>query len=216
MLLAVVAAGCDQQKSEAPAPAPAAVEETAAAEAPAEVAEVVEAIETPPAALEETAPAAEAPAEEIEVIEAVETPPVAEVEIAIVEGPIPVEGSPADETALTLEALAEKKFELRQVDGADYHAEQRPFISFDAQGLVVGKVCNNFRGPVKVEGGLLTLQSAAAATQMLCPVNGLSDLEAKLFDMLNQGAEISLEGAALTLKRGENVFVFEAATDLAE
>lgn len=116
---------------------------------------------------------------------------------------------------LTMEFLAHQKFTLWKVNEADYHHEQVPYIEFDGNSMISGKVCNTFRGPAELSGGVLTAKSLVA-TKMLCPVNGLDELETRLFAMLDSGAEISMNGSRLMLKQGGTILVFEADTKLAE
>ena len=126
--------------------------------------------------------------------------------------------SPADAagaSGLTLEFLNHQRFTLRKVNEADYHGEQVPFIEFGDHAMVLGKICNNFRGPGQLSGNVLTVKSIAS-TKMLCPVNGLDELETRFFDMLNNGTEISMDGSSLTLKQGGSVLVFEANTGMSD
>lgn len=110
---------------------------------------------------------------------------------------------------LTMAFLAHQKFTLAKVNGADYKGEQTPFIMFDEDSIVSGRICNNFRGPGKLDGSVLTVEPIAS-TRMLCDFEGLSELENRFFDMLSQGAEISMDGSRLIFKQGGSVLVFEA------
>ena len=126
---------------------------------------------------------------------------------------------PSDEPSsgggLTMAFLAHQKFTLKKVNGADYHGQQTPFIEFGDNAMVSGKVCNTFRGPGQLAGSVLTVQSMIS-TKMLCPVDGLDELETRFFSMLEQGAEISMNSSQLSFKQGGTVLVFEANTSVGE
>jgi len=119
----------------------------------------------------------------------------------------------AGASGLTLKFLAHQRFTLTRVNEADYRGEQRPFVEFGEQGLVSGKICNNFRGPGQLNNGVLTVE-AMASTRMMCPSGGLNELETRFFNILSQGAELSMEGSSLIFKQGGNVMVFTADTRL--
>ena len=123
--------------------------------------------------------------------------------------------SSAATPGLTMEFLAHQKFALKKINEADYHGEQTPFIEFGDNAMVSGKVCNTFRGPGQLADGVLTVKSMAS-TRMLCPVGGLDELENRFFNMLEQGAAISMDGPRLTFKQGGTVLVFEADASITE
>ncbi|UQZ89349.1 hypothetical protein C4J81_09125 [Deltaproteobacteria bacterium Smac51] len=154
-----------------------------------------------PAPAETAAPAAE-PAVPAEAV-----PPPAEPEAAPA-----VSGTDA---GLTPEFLTHQKFTLKQVNGAAYDKEMVPFIEFGENFLVLGKVCNNFRGPGELKDGVLTVREAAS-TRMACPDEDLSRLENSMLKMLENGARISMEGSSLFLREGDNTLIFEAAATTAD
>lgn len=121
------------------------------------------------------------------------------------------EESDGDQAAsgLTEDFLIKQKFALKNINNAEFTGERVPFLAFEENFLVIGRVCNNFRGPGKLVNGILTV-GPIMSTKMACLNDGLGQMENQLFQMLEGGAEISMNGALLTLKQGDQVLTFEA------
>ena len=100
------------------------------------------------------------------------------------------------------EDLLHRRFTLAKVDGEDFSVEepaQRPDIEFNEGFQIIGRVCNRFRGPARLEGGKLIAENLAAS-RMHCIQPELNDLEQLFFAMLSAGADIVLsENGELTL-----------------
>ena len=122
--------------------------------------------------------------------------------------------APSAGGGLTREFLTGQKFVLKTVGGVEFQGENIPVLEFGDNFLVSGKICNNFRGPGELTEGRLTVK-AIASTRMACPNVVLGDLETGLFQALESGVDISMDGTDLSLKYGDTVLVFQAQTGLA-
>lgn len=142
----------------------------------------------------ETAPAASEPAE---VFPDTENVP---------EVPAPSAGTAE---GLTKDFLIGQKFVLKTVNGVEFQGEMVPVLEFGDSFLVSGKVCNNFRGPGELADGRLTVQ-AIASTKMACPGDVLGGLESSLFQALEAGLAITMNGADLFLQYDDTVLGFQA------
>ena len=119
---------------------------------------------------------------------------------------------PGSSVGLTESFLINQKFVLRKINEADFSgtsALPAPKLEFGEGFMVYGRVCNNFRGQGRLADGRLTVP-AVASTRMACVDDTFGQLENRLFTMLEKGAEITMNGAFLTLKEGETTLLFEA------
>lgn len=156
---------------------------------------------------------------------AVETPAPAEVQPEATPAAGEETEAAADAPAVPLDAealqgkLAHHNFVISLVDGQEFvvklpegaegQTRPRPNISFGEWPFAGGKICNNYRGQVEVEGGKLFLKNAAS-TMMLCGDSGLNELESLLYQMLEKGVEVSFgEDGSLTLTGDEHELTFE-------
>ena len=104
--------------------------------------------------------------------------------------------------------LAARKYVLQSVNGVAFSARERtPEIEFDENLRVAGQVCNRFMGQGTLRDGVLTVPEMAS-TMMLCADAQLNDMEGNLFEMLRQGADLSLRGNSLILRGGESAYEF--------
>lgn len=159
----------------------------------------------PPKPVDTPSPALEAPATPEALSDTETTPAVTET------APAPSAGSAA---GLNADFLTGQKFVLKTVNGAEFQGENIPTLEFGENFLVSGKICNNFRGPGELTEGRLVVK-AIASTRMACPNVVLGDLETGLFQALETGVDISMDGSDLFLKYADTVLVFQAQTDLA-
>ncbi|MDR1920255.1 MAG: META domain-containing protein [Candidatus Adiutrix sp.] len=118
--------------------------------------------------------------------------------------------------------LARRSFSLKSVDGRELNLKKpdgsegpAPGLSFDewpeppARPFLSGKICNNYRGLIEIEGNILKMEKAAG-TMMMCLDGELNRLENDFFKLLAEGVEMSLEDGTLTLKGQGRVLVFAA------
>lgn len=104
--------------------------------------------------------------------------------------------------------LAANAYVLTHVNGEAFaHRERMPEIEFDATMRVAGQVCNRFMGQGTLKDGVLTVPQMAS-TMMLCADGKLNEMEREFSDMLRQGAEVTLSGDTLTLRKGETEYVY--------
>lgn len=125
--------------------------------------------------------------------------------------PAPAAG---ESSGLTREFLSRQKFVLVQINEADYSGPEGqpvPSLEFGEDFLVSGRICNNYRGPGELQDGVLSVR-AMASTRMMCPDTNLNQLETRFFQMLENGAALSMNGDRLTLRQGDNSLVFKAQT----
>lgn len=132
-------------------------------------------------------------------------------DLAREEASTPSTGGPS---GLTKEFLMNQKFVLVQINETDYTSDvaqeiPAPTLEFDADFLVSGRFCNTFRGGGKLDHDVLTVETLAS-TRMLCADQTLNQLETIFFQMLRNGAELSMSGDRLFLKQGDQIMVFRA------
>ena len=111
-------------------------------------------------------------------------------------------GSPA------LEDLTGRVYHLVSMDGQRLACGNTPELGFTGEGRVFGSACNRFSGAAKIVNGTLTAKNAAA-TRMACAQPVLNDLEKIVFGMLENGAQIRLDGNRLMLARDGHTLVYE-------
>ncbi len=105
--------------------------------------------------------------------------------------------------------LLHHRFVLVSMNGAPLPPTEmeKPYIEFNEGMRVSGRACNQFRGPGKLENGVLTVPNMAT-TRMFCLVPELNALDTLLAAMLEKGATLSLSGDELTLSNGGDVLVY--------
>ena len=106
-----------------------------------------------------------------------------------------------------LEELAGRTYYLVSMDGKNFEGADAPPLSFTGEGRVTGRTCNNFNGAAKIVNGTLTAKNAAA-TRMACFQPFLNELEQTLSGMLQNGAQISLDGRQLILAKDGHTLVY--------
>jgi len=120
-------------------------------------------------------------------------------------GQRPVDGKAG---GVNLEDLAGRTYYLVRMNGQDVAGANAPELSFSADtGRASGRACNRFTGAASIENGTLTLKHIAS-TRMACFQPFLNEMEQIVFDMLQNGARISLDGQELTLTRGDHTLVY--------
>ncbi len=135
---------------------------------------------------------------------------------AMTDEPAAPEPAPAagEESGLTEEFLTHQRFVLSRVNEAEvptFAESVAPALEFGVGFTVSGRVCNTFRGAGKLADGRLTVRDLVS-TKMACPDSALGELEPRFFQMLESGAHLSMDGANLYLKQGDNTLVFTADT----
>lgn len=124
----------------------------------------------------------------------------------------PASPAKGQSAGLTESFLINQKFVLKKINEADFvegPGRPAPTIEFGEGFMVYGKVCNSFRGPGQLRNGRLTVKTLAS-TRMACVDDVLGPLEGRLLAMLENGVDISINGAFLTLSQGETGLVYEA------
>ena len=116
----------------------------------------------------------------------------------------------ADENAEApaLEDVAGRVYYLAGMDGQRPACGSTPELGFTGEGRVFGRACNRFSGAAKIVNGTLTAKNTAA-TRMACAEPVLNTLEQIVFGMLENGAQIRLDGNRLTLARDGHTLVYE-------
>lgn len=100
-----------------------------------------------------------------------------------------------------------RRFALKSVDGAETSYEKEILLQFAADGTVSGNICNSFRGPGRLENGILVVDPIAA-TRMLCTAGGLSALENRVFAMLRRGAALIETADGIDMRRDDVILSF--------
>ena len=103
--------------------------------------------------------------------------------------------------------LLHHSFVLQSLDGQNLDFQPLPFMAFGEGMRVYGKTCNNFTGQGELKEGKLWVRNMAS-TRMLCVDQPLNQLEMLLAQMLDSGADISLQGQQLTLRGHDHTLVF--------
>jgi heat shock protein HslJ len=109
---------------------------------------------------------------------------------------------------LKLEDLAGRAYYLVSMDGKRFEGSNAPELGFSFEGRISGRACNRFSGTAKIVNGMLTAHNAVS-TRMACFHPFLNELEQTLLDMLQHGAQVSLDGRRLTLARDGHSLVYE-------
>lgn len=105
--------------------------------------------------------------------------------------------------------LEQRSFVLVMVDGQKFSSQVRqPYISFAENMKISGRICNNFVGQAVLQDNILSAPNLAS-TRMLCVEESVNQLETWLGMMLQDGAQISLDGPQLTLEGQGHVLLFE-------
>lgn len=107
-----------------------------------------------------------------------------------------------------------RRFILKAVNGEAVSFDKEVAIQFGADGMLSGRVCNTFRGKGSIERGIL-VAGPMMSTRMLCAAGGLSELENKLFAMLNKGAAVIETADGIELRRDDAILAFAEAADAA-
>jgi len=113
----------------------------------------------------------------------------------------------ANAGGVSLEDVADRVYYLVSMDGKSFEGANAPELSLTREGRVIGRACNRFNGPARIENGTLTARNMVA-TRMACFQPFLNELEQTLFDMLRHGARLSLNGRQLTLARDGHALVY--------
>ncbi|MDL2207734.1 META domain-containing protein [Desulfovibrio sp. OttesenSCG-928-M16] len=123
-------------------------------------------------------------------------------------------GPAASQTSAVNQAdLLNGHFVLRSVNGRDYSQKERvPSLAFNQDFRISGGICNRYTGQAALEDGKLFVRNMAS-TKMLCVDEDLNKLESAFAHMLEQGADLSFDGAALTLSGKDLEMVFDEATE---
>ncbi|MCL1986019.1 MAG: META domain-containing protein [Betaproteobacteria bacterium] len=108
---------------------------------------------------------------------------------------------------LNLEDLAGRTYYLVSMDGKNFAGDSAPELSFVEEGRVAGRACNRFSGTAKIVNGILTAKHAAS-TRMSCAQPFLNALEQQLSDMLQNGAQVNLDGRQLILARNGHTLMY--------
>lgn len=130
--------------------------------------------------------------------------------------PAAVAPSAGESSGLTREFFTGQKFKLVAVNGADLigdAAASVPTLVFGEDFKISGKVCNTFSGPGKLENGRLTVKPLIS-TRMACLNESLGQLETLVTNLLENGADLSMNGTSLYLRHGDTTLRYEA--DLTE
>jgi len=93
------------------------------------------------------------------------------------------------------------------MDGKSFDGVNAPELGFIGEGRITGRACNRFNATAKIVNGILTAQNAVS-TRMACFQPFLNELEQTLLDMLQHGAQASLDGRQLTLARDGHSLVY--------
>jgi heat shock protein HslJ len=117
-------------------------------------------------------------------------------------------GAGANAGGVGLEDVADRVYYLVSMDGKNFEGENAPELSLTWEGRVIGRACNRFNGPARIENGMLTAKNVVS-TRMACFQPFLTELEQTLFDMLRHGTQMSLDGRRLTLARDGHTLVYE-------
>ena len=115
-------------------------------------------------------------------------------------------GSDGNAGGPSLDDLAGRTYYLVSMDGKSFEGAIAPELSFE-EGRVTGRACNRFSGTAKIANGTLTAKNAAS-TRMACFQPFLNELEQRLSDMLQNGAQLMLEGRQLTLARDGHTLTY--------
>lgn len=119
--------------------------------------------------------------------------------------------APAPAGEVGWDDLRHRRFVLVGMDGAAFpEVEREPDIEFNEDGSVTGRTCNQFHGQGVLENGILRIERMAG-TRMFCVQPELNQLENLFSAMMQEGAEVLLDDAGLTLKQGGHELVYKRA-----
>ena len=111
-------------------------------------------------------------------------------------------------SSLNMADLTAGTYILRSVNGEAFSGGERtPEIQFDENMRIAGQVCNRFMGQATLKDGMLTAPQLAS-TMMLCVDPRLNEMEGNFAAMLREGAQLELNDGNLTLRGGQNEFVY--------
>jgi heat shock protein HslJ len=130
------------------------------------------------------------------------------------------ETAPADEdgaagkdgAGLAPEFLTGHTFKLAAVNGVDFTAKEAaevPTLAFGEGLRISGRICNLFNGPGRLENGRLTVKPMVS-TRMACLDESLGQLETLVTRLLENGADLFIDGSSLSLRRGDTTLRYEA------
>jgi heat shock protein HslJ len=108
------------------------------------------------------------------------------------------------------DALLYHRFALVKANGDEVKVEQDqevPYIEFNENFNISGKMCNNFSGQAIYKDGKITSDNLVS-TKMLCPSDQLNKLDYMIDEMLKRGANVALRNNQLTLKSGNDILIF--------
>ena len=111
-------------------------------------------------------------------------------------------GSPSSGTAPTTAELDGSTFESTSVDGYDLVAGSTVRLTFEKGQMSANAGCNTLSAPYDVTDGRLAWTGETRATLMGCP-DALAQQDTWLADLLQQGADATLDGDDLTLVSGD-------------
>ncbi|MCD8350340.1 MAG: META domain-containing protein [Planctomycetaceae bacterium] len=106
------------------------------------------------------------------------------------------------------------RYALTRVDGEAFASEREVFIEFGENYFITGRICNVFRAPAAYRNGILKSE-AIASTRMLCPDQGLSQIETGFLQALQDGVSAVRYGDRLQLRRDAAVWEFTLADEAA-
>lgn len=102
------------------------------------------------------------------------------------------------------------RFALVQANGNKVNVEQDqeiPYIEFNENFNISGKMCNNFSGQAIYKDNKITSDNLVS-TKMLCPNDELNKLDYMIDEVLKRGANVTLKNNQLTLKSGNDTLIF--------
>ena len=120
-------------------------------------------------------------------------------------------GTAPTATALQQCDLLLHRFVLVSVDGtqvpSDAQSTRVPSIEFGEKMHVSGSMCNNFVGQGELQGNVLTVKNLAG-TRMMCPDPLLNQWDQLIGVVLQNGAQISLQGNELRINGADHQLVY--------
>ena len=124
-----------------------------------------------------------------------------------------VEKEPAQNTVdnlLSMKVMAGKSFVLETMNGRSFSPEdyKKPTLNFSDDLRIFGQICNVFNGAATIEDGILKAEHMIS-TRMFCTNPQLNELEMTFFTMMGKGAEIVLQGDAISLRHGDTLLIYK-------
>lgn len=120
---------------------------------------------------------------------------------------------PSAQKSLSAQDLENHRFVLQSVNGTPFVASESgkaPELSFGEKMQISGAMCNRFFGQATLSGDQLKAENLAM-TRMMCGEQQLNELDNQLGQMLQAGAQISLNGQQLTLKSDQHTLTYTLA-----